>query len=215
MGLPRGSGDREFRCREPGAGRQQQVARTCVARLSMHMPPGRRHAALVQLGVAAGRVDLFDGHDGVAAARHHRAGHDLEAVGVGCEREHGGAGRLDAGDAEAPAAFRRRRRMRCHPWPRDRRGVRRARPGAPPAERGRRRLRAGRSPATPARWLRRSPLRPRRVSACHRPRQFCLSRALKIRSCSLKRSASAWTSSTAALFFLACIARSSVRRFSS
>ena len=105
FGAARGRRDREFRGREPRAGVQQEVARPRVGALSMHVTPGLRFAALVQFGMAVGRADLLDGHDRVAAARHHRAGHDLEAVGPGSEGEHGGAGGLDAGDAEPAAAL--------------------------------------------------------------------------------------------------------------
>jgi hypothetical protein len=71
----------------------------------MHMPPGLGFAARGELGFARIHRNLFDGYDRVAAARHDRAGHHLEAVGGGVEGERRAARRLDAGDTEPAAAF--------------------------------------------------------------------------------------------------------------
>src|SRR6185503_10143817 len=161
-------------------------------------------------------LQLLDWNDRIATGGQNRAGHHFDAVAVRLERERGASCRLDAGEAETAArkvTRAERDAVHCHAIEGGCVAFREK--GLPEDAAG-----AGRERGELLRHRRDGGVDCRigfggRQHGEPRRRQFCLSRALKIRSCSLKRSAIAWTSSTAALFFFACMARSSVRRFSS
>ena len=101
--MARRCGDREFRRREPCPGLQEDVTRPCVGATTMHMAPRRRFATGLDFGVAIRRLDLLHRNDRVAAARHHRARHDLETVGLRSQVENRRAGGLGPGDPELPS----------------------------------------------------------------------------------------------------------------
>ena len=90
---------------QPRAGRQQQRALAAIGAAAMHVLP-RRNGLAADLGDIAVALHLLDGHHRVAAARQHRAGHDLDAARTIGQRVRRITRRLRARDAQPAGVFR-------------------------------------------------------------------------------------------------------------